>query len=285
MLAGCSELLVWRAQARSDASSSLSPSVACSLGLILDRLLQRLLLSASQSAGGGGHCHGKHIVLALRGLLEDDALRQELMRHVGAAAHDTLSAGELNHLHADVPIVAAMVDGTRPLTARAALVLTASLQAVTVHALRAVVNEHGESGGQPCTVWDLEGLASLLSSHHGLLRLLLTLDADDAGAAACAESGRAGGSPIPWGAQEASPGGSSSPESSPRSVPSPPGDQRGDADAEGAATDTGVPAPADVQAGCDGEAASAGTSSPLGPAPPPVWLDELLQLRKERRLG
>ena len=244
------EVLVWRAHAH-ECAWSLPPSVASTLGSLIDRLLTKLLLGASQSSGGG-HCHGKHLMMALRDLITDDALRLELMRNAIRAGHSSLGQLEQGRLYADCPVViaqAAIIPGGRPLTARAAFVLTGSLQACAACALQAIVPLSQAVGCHAPRRWDLDALALLLASHHGMLRLLLALDPDDA------ESFAGEAEPYAWGAERARTAGRS---------------RLGGGDC--------------ARAGADELAAGTAVREPLGPPPPPVWLDELLELRRERVL-
>ena len=244
------EILVWRAHAH-ECAWPLPPYVAMTLGSLLDRLCDALLCGASQKSGGG-HCHGKHVMLALRDLVEDDALRLELARHATRAGQSSLGPLERSRLHADWPVVvarAAAQPGGRPLTARAALVLTGSLQACAARALRTVDPRDQAAGSHAAHGWNLEALAGLLARHRGMLRLLLALDSDDA--EPCARSAELH-------AENATCAHTAGPPSRPG------GEHRAPPRA--------------------GEAVQTAVSDQLGPPPPPVWLDELLELRKERVL-
>ena len=244
------ELLVWRAHAH-ECAWPLPPYVASTLGSLIDILLTKLLLGASHNSGGGQYCHGKHVMLALRDLIEDDALRLVLMRHAMRAGQGSLGTLEQSRLHADWPVVVARatVPGGRPLTARAALVLTGSLQACASCALRAVELRGQAVGSHAAHGWDLEVLAGLLAKHYGMLRLLLALDPENV--EPCA------GNAKPY-----------SEEGAARACTAGPSQFGGEDCAP-------PPAGADVKAAA---------SDPLGPPPPPVWLGELLELRKERVL-
>ena len=247
------EILVWRAHAH-ECAWPLPPYVAITLGSLIDRLCDALLCGASQKSGGG-HCHGKHVLLALRDLVEDDALRLELVRHAMRAGQSSLRPLERSRLHADWPVVlarAAAQPGGRPLTARAALVLTGSLQACAACALRTVDPRDQAAGSHAAhgwSGWDLEALAGLLARHRGMLRLLLALDSDDA--EPCARSAELH-------AENATCAHTAGPSRPPG------GEHRAPPRA--------------------GEAVQTAVSDQLGPPPPPVWLDELLELRKERVL-
>ena len=244
------EILVWRAHAHVCAWP-LPPYVASTLGSLIDRLFTQLLHGASQNSGGS-HCHGKHVMLALRELVEDDALRLELMRHAMRAGQSSLGPLEQSRLHADWPVIvarAAAQPGGRPLTARAALVLTGSLQACAACALRAVDPRDPAVGSHAAHGWDLQALAGLLARHHGFLRLLLALDPDDAEPCARNIELHAGNATRARTAGPSRLGGEHC-------------------------------APPRAGEGVQKTAAS----DPLGPPPPPVWLDELLELRKERVL-
>ena len=96
---------MWRAHAH-ECAWPLPPYVAITLGSLIDRLCVALLCGASQKSRGS-HCHGKHVMLALRDLVEDDALRLELVRHAMRAGQSSLRPLERSRLHADWPVVLA----------------------------------------------------------------------------------------------------------------------------------------------------------------------------------
>ena len=269
------EVLVWRAHSHACASAAVTSSAGPVLTLagadrvwllarLIDGLLVRLLHAASEGTGSG-HCHGKQVMLALRSTLGHGPLRVEVMRHVGRALKwkHARQPQELHRLHADVPLVAeraAIVRGTRPPTARAVLMLTASLQAVAACALRAILAAGGSGRVDLASAHD-EVLAGLLSSHDdGALALLLS--DGDAGAARAAGVNPAAAAAVArrLAAQSASqrPGGGE-PVKEVEDPPLPHG--------EAAPSDAAQPQQ---------------RQTTIGAGPPPVWLEELQALRTER---
>ena len=261
------EVLVWRAHSHACASAAATSWAGADrvwlLARLIDGLLVRLLHAASEGMGGG-HCHGKQVMLALRSTLGDGPLRLEVMRHVGRALKwkHARKPQELHRLHADVPLVAeraAIVRGTRPPTARAVLMLTASLQAVAASALRAILRSGSEVNAlQPRSAHD-EVLAGLLSSHDdGALALLLS--DGDAGAA------RAASGVNPAAAAAVA-----------RRLAAEPASQR-----PGGGEPVKVKPPPPREAAPSDAAQPQQRQTTVGAGPPPVWLEELQALRVER---